>query len=256
MKKNTQNLFHLCLVVVLACTVSLCKDKGTGPGSDKDAAAPREKLFIYTKTNLHLREQADKNSKSLGLLERGVEIDLIEKTTVKHEAAEGIPGEWWKVESKGMTGYVFSGYLSKFRPTKQECHGIEGYLKDVYGELDEKNTNMSQFKREEGKCNEDHQDMESCKITMDFTLKNGIDAKLQFGHEWMGEEVFFPGIRDQEAYLILRDCCGKEKPFTYKQFMEALDAGKKIPPFEMEYFQECKASRAPGGIKLGQDSGV
>jgi hypothetical protein len=232
-----------------------CKDKTTDSSADPGSKGS-EAYYIFTKTSLNLRAQGDKNSASLGQIPRGSQLKVLEKSG-NSETIEGMAGNWWKVEVDGKTGFMFSAYISRYKPSPKECYAISNYLNDIYGEIKEGNSNLVRYKHEKNKACDIMDEMESCKATEDFELKSGVSGKLTFGHEWMNEEISFPGMADTEGYLLLRDCCGdKEKPFTYQQFMDVLDKGKKFPEMEAEFYQTCSAKRKSGGLVLGQESGL
>lgn len=217
----------------------------------------QENYFVFVKSNLNLRAKPDKNSDSLGKISRGSELKVLEKGN-GIEKIEDMQGSWWKVQVNDKTGYMFSAYISRYKPTQKECHNIQGYLEEIYGEIKEGNANLTSFKAEEHPSCKTVEAMEKCRKNTDFSLKNGIDGTLVLGHEWGREEIYFPGMSDTEGFLLLRDCCGgnPEKPLSYSEFKESLDTGKELPEYHDIFYQQCVAKRRAGGLILGQESGL
>lgn len=62
-----------------------------------------DKQIYKTVSELKMREEADISSDMILVLNKGAEVELIEKTN----------SSWWKVKYAGVIGYVSSKYLSK-----------------------------------------------------------------------------------------------------------------------------------------------
>lgn len=216
-----------------------------------------EDFFVFTNTGLHLREKADRNSESLGLISRGTEVKILGKTDTK-EKIEGMDGTWWNVEADGKKGFMFSAYISRYKPAKTECQSFESYLEGSIGKIEKGNGSLDRIEAKKDKACDSPEQMENCKETIEFLAKSGIEGSVIHGHEWMKEEIFFPGMSDTEGYLLLRDCCGdREKPFTFQQFQDALDRNKPLPEKNDDvFYQSCFAKRKPGGLILGHESGL
>lgn len=229
---------------------------GTCKKKEAESIISTEKYYVFTTNNLHLRAQPNANSESLALLPRGTELKVLEKTN-ETLTVDGITSNWWKVEAKGKTGYLFSGYVSRYSPSKKECHSLMGYLTELYGELNENNPNVKNYKKTEKPC--DHiQNAEACGRDETFKIEPfGIEVSQKIGYEWGEEEVFFPNMQDIEGFLLLRDCCHQENKFiTYTQYKNMLEKGVPIPEFQEIFYLTCKVKRKGNGLVLETASGL
>ncbi|MCX7998684.1 MAG: SH3 domain-containing protein, partial [Leptospiraceae bacterium] len=120
----------------------------------KDIFSSNHRYYVYPKSGLNLRSQPSIGSKSIGLLSRGAEIKVLEKTNQAF-SADGISSNWWKVEVKGKTGYLFAGYVSRYPPPKKACSSIVDYLAEFYGEFNNKNPNITNYKKTARPCEGD-----------------------------------------------------------------------------------------------------
>lgn len=259
-KMIIRNLFYF-FWFLLVNTVFLfgflsCKEKKQEVTLELFSDKP-DHYFVYTLTVLNVRDKPSREGVPFGKLERGTEVKLLEKTNVK-ETIEGIPGEWWKIEVYGKEGYVFSGYLSRYKLTKEECNSFRHYLWEMFGPFDNTNTKLTNFQSSQNDSCDIPEEIMACKDSISFTIPQvGIEYSQESGFEWMNEEVFFPNMEPQEGFLLLRDCCrGEKSTITYTQFMDMLQKGKPIPEFTDPIYTLCSVKKKGNGLVLGTSSAL
>lgn len=215
-----------------------------------------DKYYVFTTNNLNLRAEPNSNSESLSLLPRGTELKVLEKTN-ETITVNGITSNWWEVEANGKTGYLFSGYVSRYPPSKKECHSVIQYLTENFGELNEKNPNVKNYKKTEKPCDA-IENAEACGSDESFRIEPyGIEVSEKIGYEWGEEEIFFPDMQDIEGFLLLRDCCNQDNKFiTYTQYKNMLEKGEPIPDFQETFYLTCKVKKKEKGLILGTASGL
>jgi hypothetical protein len=212
-------------------------------------------FYVYSQTSLNLREKPDKSSASLGQIWRATNVEFLDSSGVQ-ETISGIKGEWWRVKAEGKEGYMFSGYLSRFKHPQKDCYGLDSYLQETYGEWSEKNRNVKSYKKDDSACKQMPEDAEGCHIITTYETLDGISAKVETGYEWGREEIFFPKMNDGEGYLLLRECCSKSNPIQYSDYINALHGTGEIPEVEDGYYVKCNAKRESKGIRLLIEIGV
>jgi len=83
-------------------------------GGDKAAVPTVQTLYgEITGDKVNLRQNADKSSKSLGLLDKGTKVEVLDKGEVK--TAGGL--QWYKVKHQTAEGYVAAQYLELTLPS-------------------------------------------------------------------------------------------------------------------------------------------
>lgn len=71
-------------------------------------------LYVMANSGLTLRAQPNSQSESLGVLEFGFSVLVLNQpdSVETYEKIEWVEGNWVLVEHEGVTGYMFDGYLS------------------------------------------------------------------------------------------------------------------------------------------------
>ncbi len=82
--------------------------------SDIKNKPPISRWYV-TANSLKVRTEPNLKSKTVGLLEKGDSVEILEETT-ETITVESITSNWGKVSVKGFTGWVFKGFLSKTPP--------------------------------------------------------------------------------------------------------------------------------------------
>lgn len=235
---------------VFLSIASACKKKETKTLISNDV------YYVFTVKDLNLRSQPSLDSDSLALLPRGTVIKVLEKTN-NYNSVDGITSNWWKVEANGKTGYLFSGYISRYPPPKESYGSLYSYLTEFYGELNSENPNVVNYKKKETPCDE-VENVEACGSEESFQIKTlGIEVLQKIGYEWGTEEIFFPDITEIEGFLLLQDCCRSEEgTFSYSQFKDMLDKNVPIPEFHGVTYLRCEVKRKENGLILSTTSGL
>lgn len=87
-----------------------------GQNSFSDAYKPGDKLYVYSREGLSLREQADPKGKLIAVLAYGSEVIVQPDSKPRVSfTSSNIPGAWVKVKSANATGYMFNGFLARFK---------------------------------------------------------------------------------------------------------------------------------------------
>ncbi|MBS1506450.1 MAG: SH3 domain-containing protein [Bacteroidetes bacterium] len=87
-----------------------------GQNSFSDSYKPGDKLYVYSRDGLSLREQADPKGKLISVLAYGTEVIVQADSKPKVSFNNSnIPGAWVKVKSGNATGYMFNGFLTRFK---------------------------------------------------------------------------------------------------------------------------------------------
>ena len=163
---------------------------------------PGDELFIHAGSGLVLRKTADAKGAKLQTLSYGDAVKVL-KTDFKkkpHAVEEfkgfSIKGFWVKVSTAdGKEGYVFDGYLSKYRPMVKVIDDTDsGYsLAEFYllGNTEKKGEKVDLPKSETR--------YERYKQL----YKNGAEVEIDNGEGGSAQKITFQkGITVEEAYLI------------------------------------------------------
>lgn len=87
-----------------------------GQNSFSDSYKPGDKLYVYSREGLSLREQADPKGKLISVLAFGSEV-IVQPDSKPRVSflSSNIPGAWVKVKSGNAIGYMFNGFLASFK---------------------------------------------------------------------------------------------------------------------------------------------
>ena len=84
--------------------------------SFSESCKPGDKLYVYTRDGLSLREQADPKGKLIAVIAYGddVIVQPDSKARISYTNSN-ISGAWVKVKHGNSTGYMFNGFLSRLK---------------------------------------------------------------------------------------------------------------------------------------------
>ena len=100
-------------------------------GKNGNALSPL-KLYVLS-TSLSLRSRPSLRAAKLGLLRYGQTVrPFAAQDSEKRLSVSGIRGGWIKVKAAGRTGYVFSGFLSKFCAPSLYKKDLKAYAERFY----------------------------------------------------------------------------------------------------------------------------
>ena len=94
-------------------------------------------FFVTADNGLTVREQPDPKARRVGKLNYGEAIDVIETTNINLaivDDGEQIEGQWVKMQSPSIKGYVFNGFLSPEKleePIELRHYGLTMRLKNL-----------------------------------------------------------------------------------------------------------------------------
>jgi hypothetical protein len=106
--------------------------------SFSDSYKPGDKLYVYSRDGLSLREDADAKGKLVVVASYGDEIIVAPDSKPRVSfTSSNIPGAWVKVNHKGKTGYMFNGFLSRTKPMSlttadKELDALEVFFKNHF----------------------------------------------------------------------------------------------------------------------------
>ena len=127
--------------LVLALLTFSCKDKkdqtpefGKPGAATETPAAPATvagKRWVWSSDGVMLREAPNTTSKSLALIPRGEEVEILSAAAAPPVAASvgGEAGHWVKATIKGKSGWVFDVFLSSPPPADALEYGASYKLK-------------------------------------------------------------------------------------------------------------------------------
>jgi len=102
--------------------------------SFSDSYKPGDKLYVYTRDGLSLREQADAKGKLIEVAAYGEEVSVQSDSQPQVTfTSSNIPGAWVKVRHRDKTGYMFNGFLSRLKPMSNSSN--ERIREDLYNYL-------------------------------------------------------------------------------------------------------------------------
>jgi hypothetical protein len=104
------NKLSLLLFLILGSGIVL------GQNSFSDSYKPGDKLYVYSREGLSLREQADPKGKLISVVTFGAEVVVQPDTKARVSYTSSyIPGAWVKVKYGNTSGYMFNGFLSRLK---------------------------------------------------------------------------------------------------------------------------------------------
>ncbi len=158
-------------------------------GEDKKQS---NEYYALCSTYLSLREQPGKESKLLAKIPFKGKVTLLEQTGKTELMDDGIAGNWAKVRYDNKTGYVFGGYLTRFKPPEKTCPDLVSYI-------------SNNFKLRDHVLLDDTGDTgESSQTETVDVYENGIVVKSDLGWEWGRYIIYLPAGTIEEAYLITK----------------------------------------------------
>ena len=112
-KMNTKNLLKLAIATCLMLIFHIQVWSNTEPVHHPQFIEGTE-VFVMAPSGLTLRAHPDMHSKSLGIVEYGSQLTIINQpdSTQHSQKINWVSGHWVKVEFEGVHGYMFDGYLS------------------------------------------------------------------------------------------------------------------------------------------------
>ncbi len=167
-----------------------------------------DRLFVWAKSGLNMREAPDANSKVLIKISFGGEVvcqsrkywddylhnsqkinDKIELPSGKSAQIE-LKGSWAKVKYENYEGYVFDAYLSRFKPAKKagNAESILGYFKNEFSPITylEKKDSMLEYGRDK------------------VVFSNGIFLSHNYHPSGSAFQMNVPDFSIEEAFLLIR----------------------------------------------------
>ncbi len=178
-----------------------------------------DQLYIWAKSGLKLREQADKKSKALGVLKFGEEVTVIDFTDKIYNAeiiaaayseyeSKKIPpltlkGKWVKIiSSSGQEGYIIDEYLLKLKPNKIKEQWAEPFIL-IKSDTTYRNSNVG-----------GEQLMYKYKSKYEYGIKS-YGSMTGVG----GSEIFtIPDFTLDEVIILLSASCNNYENFTIQDF--------------------------------------
>ena len=169
-----------------------------------------DSLFVLAKSGLSIRENSNTSSKTIGRIPYGEQIitqnqkTLFEykfesksifdkenfKPTKKYKKGIELKGRWIRVKYKEKEGFIFDGYLSKFKPPKLERETNLFFL-DYF----ENNYKISKEIKRRNKNVDGGQDR--------ILFKNGIYFRGDSSTGWSNIKIVFPEASLEEIYLLI-----------------------------------------------------
>jgi hypothetical protein len=125
--------------------------------SFSDSYKPGDKLYVYTRDGLSLREQADPKGKLMEVVANGDEVTVQPDSNPRITfTSSNIPGAWVKVKRQDKTGYMFNGFLSRLKPIKNSTteryrEDLSNYLKQEFKSVKESKTTLDSTIRDYNK---------------------------------------------------------------------------------------------------------
>jgi hypothetical protein len=182
--------------------------------------------FVVAPSGLILREKPDTKSNKLGLI-RYNSIVKVTRVTKYQEKISGLHNKWVQIQYNGKSGYIFSGFLSRYEGPPLDCRSIQKYLENVYGSLPEPQIISNNQSRESDGYQKEKR----------FKINNNITYVVIEYFESQTEKLIFKDLSFQEAYLILIsiDNRYKNKKFrvkTNKDYPYGSIIDNVIPPDE------------------------
>jgi hypothetical protein len=206
-----KNLNLLCL---------LCFIQGTGSAQNffTDTYKPGDRLYVYSKDGLSLREQADPKGTLILVAGYGEELIVLadDKPRVSFTSSN-ISGAWVKVKHKDRTGFMFNGFLSRLRPMPvtspdQELDAYKVYLKSQFKLLKETRTPPEAIFTEYDK--------------MDFANEVSYEHKIYEGGASIITRFPVKAFTYQEVFLLAR--------IAYPEFFGEKKCEYKVDHMECE----------------------
>jgi len=120
--------FELLVLSLLISGVTLAQN------SFSNSYKAGDKLYVYTRDGLSLREQPDPKGKLILVAPYGDEVTVQPDSNPRITfTSSNIPGAWVRVKHLDKTGYMFNGFLSRLKPIKNST--TERYREDLYNYL-------------------------------------------------------------------------------------------------------------------------
>ncbi len=206
-----------------------------GQSSFSDSYQPGDKLYVYTRDGLSLREQADPKGKLIEVAAYADELTVLtdEKPRVSFTSSN-IPGAWVKVKHKDKTGYMFNGFLSRLKPMINSTK--ERYREDLYNYLKQEFKLVKETKTPPESMIRDYLKME---------LGNGAtyEAKDYEGGSTIILRFPIKVITYQEVFLLAR--------LAYPEFFVDKKCGYKVDDTNCEVDENASlATKKEGGFYL------
>lgn len=137
-----------------------------------------QEYFVNAESGLNVRETANLNSKRIGKLIHKEKVEILEKGTNKISIVDEnkeLYGFWFKIKSKNISGYVFSGFLTKDNFYEEiEIKEIENKTQDKKGVEKTKitSTTLNSNQRVKEKDSENKKEIQKVEKTSDISDLN------------------------------------------------------------------------------------
>lgn len=107
-----KKIFHRipCIILMMIC---LMFSNGFCKGNNDDFA------YVLTNSGLILREKPDVKSKGIILISYNSKVKILNKQ-IKDDFINGLKASWYQVIYNNKSGYVFSAFLTEFKPFNDE----------------------------------------------------------------------------------------------------------------------------------------
>ena len=99
-------ILKIIVLISIIFPVSITKAKGTQIQDNK--------LYVLANNGLTLRKESTIKSDKITVVPYGATVEVLEKSKKLTMKVDHISGDMYKVKYNDLTGYIFSGYLSKF----------------------------------------------------------------------------------------------------------------------------------------------
>ncbi len=149
-------------------------------------------FYVLSKNGLNLRESPSDKSKILDVVPYNTKVNILEKNASEKFKVNGFSGTYVKIKYKGVEGYIFSGFLSKLEPVKEE-ESLNEYFTRVFG------------KPVITKSDDDLYANEIWTYPNGFIYKSIGESSKYSGYE---DRYYFKDLTIQEVFLFARDISG------------------------------------------------
>ena len=130
-----KKLIAISIVICGILILSACGKSNSSTESDSNTSISKSPLYVLS-TSLSLRAKPSLSAKKIGLIGYGKSVLAFEKQNINNKlSVSGIKGLWLKVKTAGKTGYVFSGFLSKYPAPNLRKKDLLSYAKRYFKKI-------------------------------------------------------------------------------------------------------------------------
>ncbi len=212
--------------------------------TDQREFAKGKAAYSHAKSGLVIRKQPGTGFRKLSLIPHGEVFTVLDSRTDKRLQVEGIHGYWLRVLYKGVEGYVFSGFVSRYPVPAINRKSFTPVLRQYADFLKKKGFTQVKFAiRKLGPPNHNDATEETLVLNKASMLDGYLLARVLFQ---IPASVKIPKVL-KEKQTIVED---KNKPDDYHERMMGVNMDDSRKIVEITFFERGSGWNTDSAVKL------